>query len=167
MPNNAWQEGELKSYYERQNNETKVFFEYYVTKLIEIYDYQKIIDDKLEKFAKICTKYLESKTMKYDVNSLSLNIYDNNDRVIDLEWLSSGEKQIISIFSKVYLECVSPCVFIIDEPELSLSIEWQRTFLKDIYESGKVDLLIATTHSPFIFDNEYFEYTTSLTRGRK
>lgn len=167
MPNNTWQEGELKAYYERQNNATKVFFEYYVTKLIEIYDYQKIIDDKLEKFAKICTKYLESKTMKYDVHSLSLNVYDKNDRVIDLEWLSSGEKQIISIFSKVYLECVSPCIFIIDEPELSLSIEWQRTFLKDIYESGKVDLLIATTHSPFIFDNEYFEYTTSLTRGRK
>ena len=167
MPNNTWQEGELKAYYERQNNATKVFFEYYVTKLIEIYDYQKIIDDKLEKFAKICTKYLESKTMKYDVHSLSLNVYDKNDRVIDLEGLSSGEKQIISIFSKVYLECVSPCIFIIDEPELSLSIEWQRTFLKDIYESGKVDLLIATTHSPFIFDNEYFEYTTSLTRGRK
>ena len=68
--------------------------------------------------------------MKYDVHSLSLNVYDKNDRVIDLEWLSSGEKQIISIFSKVYLECVSPCIFIIDEPELSLSIEWQRTFFK-------------------------------------
>ena len=103
--------------------------------------------------------------MKYDKFLLTLNIYDDINEKIEFEMLSSGEKQLISIFSKVYLECVSPCIFIIDEPELSLSIEWQKNFLIDIYASGKVDLLIATTHSPFIFDNDFFDYAVAINVG--
>lgn len=138
------------------------FLIYYLEKLAKIYDSQKQIDDKLKKFAEVCSKYLNNKEMKYDETLLSIDIYDDNERKIDFEWLSSGEKQIVSIFCKVYLDNVLPCIFIIDEPELSLSIEWQRTFLMDIYNSGRVALLIAATHSPFIFDNKYFDYTFEL-----
>ena len=34
--------------------------------------------------------------------------------------------------------------------------------LEDIYKSNKCKLLIATTHSPFIFDNELDQYAVSL-----
>ncbi|WP_332113484.1 AAA family ATPase, partial [Campylobacter jejuni] len=68
----------------------------------------------------------------------------DDEREIDFDSLSSGEKQIISIFAKVYLDMDAKCIFIIDEPELSLSVEWQRTFLQDIYESNNIELLLAT-----------------------
>lgn len=93
---------------------------------------------------------------------LTMDILDSEGVKIDFDDLSSGEKQIVSIFSKVYLDVTSPCIFIIDEPEISLSIEWQKDFLRDIYSSEKVALLIATTHSPFIFKNEYVDYVKEL-----
>ena len=93
---------------------------------------------------------------------LKVKVLDKDGSKIDFNDLSSGEKQIISIFSKVYLDVTSQCIFIIDEPEISLSIEWQKDFLKDIYDSGKIALLIATTHSPFIFSNDYVNYVKEL-----
>ena len=92
----------------------------------------------------------------------TMDVLDSEGVKIDFDDLSSGEKQIVSIFSKVYLDVTSPCIFIIDEPEISLSIEWQKEFLRDIYNSKKVALLIATTHSPFIFKNEYVDYVKEL-----
>ena len=93
---------------------------------------------------------------------MTVDVFDNDGIKIDLDSLSSGEKQIVSIFSKVYLDVTMPCIFIIDEPEISLSIEWQKNFLKDIYNSDKINLLIATTHSPFVFKNDYIDYVKEL-----
>lgn len=147
------------------NNEehpNEEFLKFYLNKLVKIYDSQKAIDEKLSNFAKVCTKYLAGKKVVYDEVNLSVCVFDANDDEIDFDDLSSGEKQIVSIFSKVYLDVMTSCIFIIDEPELSLSIEWQKEFLIDIYNSGKVGLLIATTHSPFIFKNEFRDYTVEM-----
>ena len=76
------------------------------------------------------------------------------EQEIDIKYLSSGEKQIVSIFSKIYLEDCNNFILLFDEPELSLSIEWQEMLLLDVLKSGKCDLLLAATHSPFIFNNE-------------
>ena len=62
----------------------------------------------------------------------------------------------------MYLDVTTSSIFVIDEPEISLSIEWQKEFLVDVYNSGKVALLIATTHSPFIFKNEFREFTAEI-----
>lgn len=156
----------LRSYISSRSNfrgDSKInFLFYYLQKLVNIYDSQAAIDNKLKKFAKTCSKYLVGKEIIYDETLLSIGVYDDDGVKIDFDQLSSGEKQIISIFSKVYLDVISPCIFIIDEPEISLSIEWQKQFLKDIYDSKKIALLIATTHSPFIFKNEYIDYVKEL-----
>lgn len=146
----------------KTDNPNEEFLNFYLDKLVKIYDSQKAIDDKLSKFAKVCTKYLVGKRIIYDEAMLSLEVYDDDGKIIDFEDLSSGEKQVVSIFSKVYLDVTTSCIFVIDEPEISLSIEWQKDFLVDIYNSGKVGLLIATTHSPFIFKNEFRDYTMEI-----
>jgi predicted ATP-binding protein involved in virulence len=79
-----------------------------------------------------------------------------------LDKLSSGEKQIISIFSRLYLEDSSPVAILFDEPELSLSMEWQRKLLQDIVDSDKCIFLLAATHSPFIFDNDLDQFASLL-----
>ena len=149
-----------KSFNKNKSNEE--FLIYYLQKLVSIYNSQEAIDKKLSKFARVCSKYLSGKKIVYDETMLVMEVLDNEGLKIDFDDLSSGEKQIVSVFSKVYLDVTSPCIFIIDEPEISLSIEWQKEFLKDIYDSKKVALLIATTHSPFIFKNEYEEYVQEL-----
>ena len=104
--------------------------------------------------------------MVYDEALLTLAVYNDQKEKIGWNDLSSGEKQIVGIFSKVYLDITTSAIFIIDEPEISLSINWQRELLKDIYDSGKIKLLIATTHSPFIFKNEFRDFAEEIVMHR-
>lgn len=130
-----------------------------IIKLIENYEKQKIYDEKIKKFVKTCNKYLNDKHFKYDQSELKLYVvldsYNNEEERIELSKLSSGEKQIVSLFSKLYLENEKDSILIIDEPELSISMEWQRMLLPDIMRSDNCKLLLTVTHSPFIFENEF------------
>ena len=129
----------------------------FINKLVDNYDAQKENDDRIKKFADTCNKYLIDKHFYYDQSKLDLNIHLDTveGEVISLAQLSSGEKQIVSLFSKLYLEENEPSIVIIDEPELSLSIEWQKMLLPDIMHTEKCELLLTVTHSPFIFQNEF------------
>lgn len=159
-------EGNLKT----DNDE---FLKYYLNKLINIYNANRDIDDKIKKYVEVCNFYLVNKKMIYDevlakVKIVKLNKDEKDEKYeIDFTLLSSGEKQILSLFSKLYLEMKNKSIIIIDEPELSLSIEWQKRLLPDIINSGMCELLIATTHSPFIFKNELCEYAKDLSLFRE
>ena len=59
------------------------------------------------------------------------------------------------MLSEVFLDTESDFLFMIDEPELSLSIFWQKLLIPDIMRSNRCSLLFAVTHSPYIFENEY------------
>jgi predicted ATPase len=128
---------------------------HFLSKLVYLYEQQKEKDDSINQFATICNKYLNKKRIVYDETTVDISVVQTRDNSsIDMRNLSSGEKQIISLFSKIYLESTEEFILLFDEPELSLSIEWQRLLLPDIMNSGKCKLLLAVTHSPFIFDNE-------------
>jgi len=128
---------------------------YFLSKLVSLYEQQKEKDKSINQFAEICNKYLNQKRIIYDEANVEISILQTRDNSpIELKNLSSGEKQIISLFSKIYLESSKDFILLFDEPELSLSLEWQRMLLPDILRSGKCKLLLAATHSPFIFDNE-------------
>ncbi|WP_017211813.1 translation initiation factor IF-2 N-terminal domain-containing protein [Clostridium beijerinckii] len=143
--------------------ENSEFLQYYIFKLINIYEAQKPIDEKIKNYKDVCNKYLVNKSMIYDEVRVKVIISDDETKEeIFLEQLSSGEKQILSLFAKLYLTTTKPSIFIIDEPELSLSIIWQKSLLEDIYASNKINLLIATTHSPFIFKNQFRTFTKEL-----
>jgi len=89
---------------------------------------------------------------------------------IEFEQLSSGEKQIVSLFSKLILEKGKDFFVLFDEPELSLSVEWQKLLLPDVIGSGSCAMLLAMTHSPFII-SKMTDYTSDLksyfVEGRK
>lgn len=160
---------QLRDFIENDNamndKENKDFLEYYLYKLIRIYEGQREIDNKIKSFRDICNKYLINKELIYDEASAKVTIVDKEEfNLITFPELSSGEKQILSIFSELYLEDSEKMIYIIDEPELSLSIAWQKDILEDIYNSGKVALLIATTHSPFIFKNKLNDFAKDLNR---
>jgi predicted ATPase len=136
---------------------------YFLSKLVVLYEQQKEKDDSIKRFAEICNEYLNKKSIVYDEASVDISIIQTrNNKPIELRSLSSGEKQIISLFSKIYLELSDDFILLFDEPELSLSIEWQKLLLPHILESGKCKLLLAATHSPFIFENELDENADDL-----
>ena len=83
-------------------------------------------------------------------------------RILDLSVLSSGEKQIVAIFAHLFLDNSQNQIIVIDEPELSLSVPWQRQFLRDIASNKGCGFLFAVTHSPFIYDNELLPFTIDV-----
>jgi ABC-type lipoprotein export system ATPase subunit len=127
----------------------------FLSNLIKIYDQQKALDNSIKNFANVCNGYLKGKNVIYNESKVSINVVQiKNIQEIDLKNLSSGEKQIISLFAKIFLEPSKELIVLFDEPELSLSIEWQKKLLPDVLKSNKCNLLLTVTHSPFIFDNE-------------
>lgn len=134
----------------------------FIVSLINVYSQQAETEKLIREFISICNKYLVNKEFIYDENKVEVKIVrQRNNQEIDLHMLSSGEKQIVSLFSNIYLESEPNMMIFFDEPELSLSIEWQKMILKDIIDSRKCKFLFATTHSPFIFD-QLIEYTSDL-----
>jgi predicted ATPase len=64
--------------------------------------------------------------------------------------LSSGEKQLLILLSEVLLQKQSPSVFIADEPELSLHVNWQEKLVGSLRSLNTQAQIIAATHSPDI-----------------
>lgn len=146
------------------------FLLFYLQQLLMIYRSQEKYDSAINKYCEICNKYLNDKKFVYDASNVSLAIYRciNDKPIIDenhsvrLNQLSSGEKQIVSIFSQIYLEFDKKYVVLFDEPELSLSIYWQENLLPDIIASENCKFLMAVTHSPFIFGDKLKKYTVGM-----
>jgi predicted ATPase len=130
---------------------------------LQIYHKEQKKQNAIKAFIKVCNRYLFDKLFFYNDKQVEIDIVlTKNDRPITLEKLSSGEKKIVSIFSKLYLGSSQKNIVIFDEPELSISMEWQKMLLHDVLESPQCHGVIAATHSPFIFDNDLNVYTVAL-----
>ena len=73
---------------------------------------------------------------------------ETND-VISSDQLSSGEKQILSFL--FYNAFYNNMAIFIDEPELSLNVDWQRLLLPTLLEQATTNQFFIATHSPFIY----------------
>lgn len=81
--------------------------------------------------------------------------YDNPPRKLSVTDLSSGEQHQIVLFYELIFASTGIDLFLIDEPEISLHVEWQRAFISDI---EKVQALtgatfLIATHSPQVINN--------------
>lgn len=135
---------------------------HFFSKLVNIHEIQRASEVPLRQFIQVCNKYLQAKKFAFDDVAYRLTLDLDRGGEIEMRGLSSGEKQIVSLFAQIYLGDSDTYSLIIDEPELSLSVEWQKTLLPDIVKSGRCSFMAAVTHSPFIYDNELFSYTQDL-----
>ncbi|MCR5679315.1 MAG: AAA family ATPase [Prevotella sp.] len=76
--------------------------------------------------------------------------------------LSSGEKQILVILLTVLVEDDLPYVLFMDEPEVSLHIEWQKRLIDLILELNPQVQIILTTHSPAVIMNGWIDRVTEV-----
>ena len=76
--------------------------------------------------------------------------------------LSSGEKQMLAILLTVLVEDQQPYVFFMDEPEISLHIEWQKRLIELILELNPHVQIILTTHSPAVIMNGWMDKVTEV-----
>ncbi|MDR9379544.1 AAA family ATPase [Escherichia coli] len=69
---------------------------------------------------------------------------------INIENLSSGERQLLYILSRVANTKDKPSFFLMDEPEISLHLNWQEKLISTIKELNPWCQIIIVTHSPAI-----------------
>ncbi|WP_419786622.1 AAA family ATPase [Pseudodesulfovibrio sp.] len=117
-------------------------------------------EERIYSYINLCNKYLVNKDIVFDNENFVINIFTDGKRQIDFDNLSSGEKQVVSLFTNLFFYENEFVVFI-DEPELSLSVPWQESFLVDIRNLSHCAGVFSVTHSPFIFDNELSSYVVS------
>ena len=77
--------------------------------------------------------------------------------------LSSGEKQMLAILLTVLVEDNLPYVLFMDEPEVSLHIEWQKRLIELILELNPNVQIILTTHSPAVIMSGWMDKVTEVT----
>ena len=77
--------------------------------------------------------------------------------------LSSGEKQMLAILLTVLVEDNQPYVLFMDEPEVSLHIEWQKRLIDLCVELNPNVQIILTTHSPAVIMNGWMDSVTEVT----
>ena len=76
--------------------------------------------------------------------------------------LSSGEKQMLAILLTVLIEDNQPYVLFMDEPEVSLHVDWQQRLIDLIVELNPNVQIVLTTHSPAVIMNGWMDKVTEV-----
>lgn len=110
--------------------------------------------DPINRFQSLVNKFLTQTKKQVDVSGngqLTVSI-NGNPEPRPISALSSGERQLLVMLAHLSLNpnLVGSGVFIVDEPELSLHIDWQEKFVDAIREANPKVQLILATHSPAI-----------------
>ena len=161
-----------------QNGEGTSFFDYRM-KMLNFPEKAEIIRKRIENFFQLVNSLFEetgkeimidpqNNTLAFSIKSTGGALITSDgqrimtadgdvlcveDEKIQLDQLSSGEKQILLILTTVFLQEEKPNVLLMDEPEISLHITWQDRLIELIRKLNPNCQLILTTHSPNIFAN--------------
>lgn len=131
-----------------------------IRKLVDIYeDYEKktlALKTPLNDFLYYTNIFLKNgkDEKELEVDSLGRVFFTTNytKARVELKHLSSGEKQIVTLISNLIFKVDRSkfTIFIIDEPELSLHLSWQKKIVETIHEINENMQLVFATHSPEI-----------------
>lgn len=86
-------------------------------------------------------------------------LVNNVDEQVPLDKLSSGEKQLLIFLSETLLQEQKPYIFLADEPELSMHVEWQEELVPALLKINPNAQVLFATHSPdviSVYQNNVF-----------
>ena len=123
--------------------------------------YVQDTEKKLQALGNLATRtrlLLENVNQKYKHKKIQLDrekgfvAINDSGQILSLGSLSSGEQQELVLHYDLLFRVPSNTIVLIDEPELSLHVAWQKRFLPElltIVQLSNFDALVAT-HSPYI-----------------
>jgi hypothetical protein len=108
----------------------------------------------IETFVESVNGFLTPKSLSFTM-SRGIQLRDRKQRLLQLKSLSSGEKHLLILLSNAVLASRTGGLVLIDEPELSLGLSWQRNLLTELLRcvgDSNVQFLVAS-HSAQIIGN--------------
>lgn len=143
-----------RDYNEKYSTALKIYFDDFSVK----YQVFQELIAKLDLFTNIINERLAFKKIKITRDD-GFKIVDSDceNKKLELSQLSSGEKQEIVLFYELIFNTKSELLLLIDEPEISLHITWQKKFMDDLLavsEQTKISAVVAT-HSPQIVSKHW------------
>lgn len=110
-----------------------------------------IKQERIEKFFDMINTLFKSTGKEIDIDDKNRVIFRKGSHIIDMDRLSAGEKQMLLLLFTLFLMEDKPAVLLLDEPEISLHIEWQDRLISLMHDLNPNCQIIMTTHSPNIF----------------
>ena len=135
-----------------------------VQKVISIYisdtnqklDVFSTLQRKIQLFENLINERFAGKNMHIDKES-GFSVTSSSGINILLNSLSSGEQHQLVLIFELLFETDTGDLILIDEPELSLHVAWQRSFVDDllkIIDANPFDAILAT-HSPVLIGHHF------------
>jgi energy-coupling factor transporter ATP-binding protein EcfA2 len=123
----------------------------------------ELVEKTLNLFTQTINEYFVNKVISFNLSN-GFSLKQNGSEEINFNWLSSGEKQLLLLLINTITSADDATIFIIDEPEISLNIKWQRKLIKTLLalsNENNIQFLFAT-HS-FELLSAYKDNVTKLT----
>ena len=109
-------------------------------------DKQAAIKVRVAEFCSIVNNLFKETDKRIEIEGNKFNVVSNG-KILSVDALSSGEKQILLILLRVFLlDCKESCV-LLDEPENSLDIGWQHELINMLIRLNPNAQFFITTHS--------------------
>ena len=89
-------------------------------------------------------------------------LFEQDGDILTPYKLSSGEKQMLVILLTVLVQDNAHCALFMEEPEISLHIEWQQRLITLIRNLNPNVQIILTTHSPALIMNGWMDAVTEV-----
>ena len=142
--------------------------------MIDLYEDFNAKSNEIKKpitnYLKLLKEFIEEKDFSISSKEQGGLIVKKEDEKFPIEELSSGEKQLIIFLTETLLQKKEPRIFLADEPELSLHIEWQKKLLGSVLKLNPNAQIIVATHSPEIvadWQNKAFNMETITVKNAR
>jgi len=110
------------------------------------------VQDSVSGFVETLNSFFKDKRVDFDLKE-GVSIRTSDGIILPPAALSSGEKQLLLLFCNTLITKNRQAIYLIDEPEISLNIKWQRRLIQRLLisaEKRKVQFILAT-HSFELF----------------
>lgn len=121
---------------------------------------QEIANEKAH-FQDVVDSLFSETGKKIDRNSNEI-FFNQMDEQLSPYKLSSGEKQMLIILLTTLVENKQPYVIFMDEPEISLHIDWQQRLVALVRDLNPNAQVILTTHSPAVIMDGWTDCVTDV-----
>lgn len=120
----------------------------YVESLSARFDALELLHNSIDQWITGLGRFLSPKKVRFKIGD-EVQVFSQGNDPLSASALSSGERHLLYLLTQALLMRTTGGILLVDEPELSLNVEWQRRLIRQMVASfgGGPSQLIVASHS--------------------